>query len=64
MYQFDSRVRYSETDEEGRLSLTGSGFGCQVSDGTWQGLVAYVLADRYRPLSCPGREDRHQHMAL
>ena len=23
MYQFDSRVRYSETDEEGRLSLTG-----------------------------------------
>lgn len=23
MYRFDSRVRYSETDEEGRLSLTG-----------------------------------------
>lgn len=23
MYQFDSRVRYSETDEQGRLSLTG-----------------------------------------
>ena len=23
MYQFDSRVRYSETDEQGRLSVTG-----------------------------------------
>ncbi len=23
MYQFDSRVRYSETDEQGKLSLTG-----------------------------------------
>ena len=23
MYQFDSRVRYSETDEKGRLSVTG-----------------------------------------
>ena len=23
MYHFDSRVRYSETDENGRLSLTG-----------------------------------------
>ena len=23
MYCFDSRVRYSETDERGRLSLTG-----------------------------------------
>ena len=23
MYTFDSRVRYSETDEEGRLTVTG-----------------------------------------
>ena len=75
MYAFDSRIRYSETDSEGRLTLNAllnyfqdcSTFHSEdvgLGIGYMKEIGAFCLADRCEPLSAIRGKSQDRDTAL
>ena len=77
MYAFDSRIRYSETDSEGRLTLNAllnyfqdcstfhsEDVGLGIGYMNRSGLGAFCLADRCEPLSAIRGKSQDRDPAL